>query len=98
MRDLRNSSAYGYAYVEPLVPGPASADRSCGAIHKDIDATYAPSAFSKAMAETLPDLHRFYGQWRPLLTSLLYNAPLPQSTNLRTGCPAHRGATSSRPT
>jgi phytoene dehydrogenase-like protein len=78
MRDLE-LFRYGYSYVEPLIQQAAAfRDGSCVVIHKDIDATCASLArFSKRDAETFRDLHRFYGQMRPLLTSLLYNAPLP---------------------
>jgi phytoene dehydrogenase-like protein len=78
MRDLE-LYRYGYSYVEPPVQQAAAfRDGSCVVIHKDLDATCTSLArFSKRDAETFRDLHRFYGQMRPLLTSLLYNAPLP---------------------
>src|SRR5262249_20252544 len=78
MRDLE-LYRYGYSYVEPPVQQAAAfRDGSCVVIHKDVDATCASLArFSKRDAQTFHDLHRFYENMRPLLTSLLYNAPLP---------------------
>ena len=78
MRDLE-LYRFGYSYVEPLVQqGAAFRDGTCVTIHKDVEATCASLArFSNRDADTFRDLHRFYGEMRPLLTSLLYNAPLP---------------------
>ena len=78
MRDLE-LYRFGYAYVEPPIQqGAAFRDGTCVVIHKDVEATCASLArFSKRDAETFRELHRFYAKMRPLLTSLLYNAPLP---------------------
>jgi len=78
MRDLE-LYRFGYSYVEPPVQqGAAFRDGTCVVIHKDVDATCRSLArFSKRDADTFRDLHRFFGEMRPLLTSLLYNAPLP---------------------
>ena len=78
MRDLE-LYRYGYSYVEPPVQqGAAFRDGTCVVIHKDLDKTCMSLArFSKRDAETFRHLHRFFGEMRPLLTSLLYNAPLP---------------------
>src|SRR5262245_26576643 len=78
MRDLE-LYRYGFAYVEPPVQQAAAfRDGSCVVIHKDLDATCLSLArFSKRDAESFRDLHHFYVKLRPLLTSLLYNAPLP---------------------
>jgi len=79
MRDLE-LYRFGYAYVEPLVQQAAAfRDGTCVVIHKDLDATCASlGRFSNRDAQTFRDLHHLYGQkMRPLLVSLLYNAPLP---------------------
>lgn len=78
MRDLE-LYRFGYGYVEPLVQqGAAFRDGTCVVIHKDVEATCASLArFSKRDADTFRHLHKFFGEMRPLLTSLLYNAPLP---------------------
>jgi phytoene dehydrogenase-like protein len=78
MRDLE-LYRYGFSYVEPPIQQAAAfRDGSCVVIHKDLDATCASLArFSKRDAESFRDLHHFYAKLRPLLTSLLYNAPLP---------------------
>lgn len=54
--------------------------RTCIVIHKDIDKTCASLArFSKQDAETFRALwHTYCIEMRPLLASLLYNAPLPR--------------------
>src|SRR3984893_18376464 len=79
MRDLE-LYRFGYSYVEPLVQqGAAFRDGTCVVIHKDLDKSCASLArFSKRDAQTFRDLHELYGkQMRPLLISLMYNAPLP---------------------
>src|SRR5580692_6656251 len=71
---------FGYAYVEPPVQQAAAfRDGTCVVIHKDLVATCRSLArFSKRDAETFRALHELYGKkMRPLLVSLLYNAPLP---------------------
>src|SRR5262249_6063631 len=70
----------GYSYTEPPVQQAAAfRDGTCVVIHKDLDATCRSLArFSRRDAETFRDLHELYGRtMRPLLRSLLYNAPLP---------------------
>ena len=78
MRDLE-LYRFGYSYVEPPIQqGAAFRDGTCVVIHKDLDATCASlGRFSNRDADTFRDLHHFYTGMRPLLTSLLYNAPLP---------------------
>ena len=79
MRDLE-LHRFGFSYIEPLVQQAAAfRDGSCVVIHQDLDATCASLArFSKRDAETFRELHQLYAvKMRPLLTSLLYNAPLP---------------------
>src|SRR5262252_1693168 len=78
MRDLE-LYRFGYSYVEPPVQQAAAfRDGTCVVIHKDLDATCASLArFSRRDAERFRELHHFFGKMRPLLTSLLYNAPLP---------------------
>jgi phytoene dehydrogenase-like protein len=78
MRDLE-LYRFGYSYVEPLVQqGAAFRDGTCVVIHKDVEATCRSLArFSKRDADTFRELHEFFSKMRPLLTSLLYNAPLP---------------------
>ncbi len=74
---------FGYAYVEPPVQQAAAfRDGTCVVIHKDVDLTCRSLArFSRRDAETFRDLHELYGiKMRPLLRSLLYNAPLPVET------------------
>src|SRR5215813_1545658 len=71
---------FGYSYIEPPVQQAAAfRDGTCVVIHKDLDATCRSLArFSRRDAETFRDLHELYGRtMRPLLRSLLYNAPLP---------------------
>src|SRR5712691_9328614 len=72
---------YGYSYVEPPVQQAAAfRDGSCVVIHKDLDATCASLArFSKQDAETFRELWNTYClEMRPLLASLMYNAPMPR--------------------
>ncbi len=80
MRDLE-LYRFGFSYVEPPVQQAAAfRDGTCVVIHKDLDATCASLArFSRTDARTFRDLHHLYARdMRPLLISLLYNAPLPR--------------------
>jgi phytoene dehydrogenase-like protein len=79
MRDLE-LHRFGFSYIEPPIQQAAAfRDGTCVVIHKDLDATCASLArFSKRDAERFRELHHLYAvEMRPLLTSLLYNAPLP---------------------
>jgi phytoene dehydrogenase-like protein len=79
IRDLE-LHRFGFSFIEPLVQQAAAfRDGTCVVIHKDLEATCASLArFSQRDAQTFRDLHHVYGQqMRPLLVSLLYNAPLP---------------------
>ena len=72
---------YGFSYIEPPVQqGAAFRDGTCVVIHKDIDKTCASLArFSKQDAQTFRELWNAYCvEMRPLLASLLYNAPMPR--------------------
>ena len=72
---------YGFSYVEPPVQqGAVFDDGTCVVIHKDIDRTCASLArFSKRDADSFRALwHTYCIEMRPLLASLLYNAPLPR--------------------
>jgi phytoene dehydrogenase-like protein len=72
---------FGFSYIEPPVQQAAAfRDGTCVVIHKDLDKTCASLArFSKQDAETFRDLwHTYCEEMRPLLVSLLYNAPLPR--------------------
>jgi phytoene dehydrogenase-like protein len=72
---------YGFSYIEPPVQqGAAFRDGTCVVIHKDLDKTCASLArFSKQDAETFRALWDTYCvEMRPLLMSLLYNAPMPR--------------------
>ena len=72
---------YGFSYIEPPVQqGAAFRDGTCVVIHKDLDKTCASLArFSKQDAETFRALwHTYCVEMRPLLVSLLYNAPMPR--------------------
>ena len=72
---------YGFSYIEPPVQqGATFRDGTCVVIHKDLDKTCASLArFSKQDAETFRELWQTYCiEMRPLLVSLLYNAPLPR--------------------
>jgi len=66
--------------VEPPVQQAAAfRDGTCIVIHKDLDKTYASLArFSKQDADIFRDVwHAYCEEMRPLLVSLLYNAPMP---------------------
>ena len=79
MRDLE-LHRFGFSYIEPIVQQAAAfRDGSCVVIHQDLDATCASLArFSKQDAQTFRELYHLYAEkMRPLLVSLLYNAPLP---------------------
>ena len=72
---------YGFSYIEPPVQQAAVFRDGTGiVIHKDLDKTCASLArFSKQDAETFRELwHTYCVEMRPLLVSLLYNAPLPR--------------------
>ena len=72
---------YGFSYIEPPVQQAAVFRDGTGiVIHKDLDKTCASLArFSKQDAETFRELwHTYCEEMRPLLVSLLYNAPLPR--------------------
>lgn len=79
MRDLE-LHRFGFSFIEPPVQQAAAfRDGSCVVIHQDLDATCTSLArFSKQDAKTFRDLYHLYAvKMRPLLASLLYNAPLP---------------------
>ncbi|HKS85295.1 MAG TPA: NAD(P)/FAD-dependent oxidoreductase [Pseudolabrys sp.] len=70
---------YGFSYIEPPVQQAAVfRDGTAVVIYKDVDRTCASLArFSKQDAEAFRALWRTYcEEMRPLLVSLLYNAPL----------------------
>jgi phytoene dehydrogenase-like protein len=72
---------YGFSYIEPPVQQAATfRDGTAVVIHKDLDKTCASLArFSKQDAETFRGLwHTYCEELRPLLVSLLYNAPMPR--------------------
>ena len=71
---------YGFSYIEPPVQQAAVFRDGTGiVIYKDLDKTCASLArFSRQDAETFRTLwHTYCAEMRPLLVSLLYNAPLP---------------------
>lgn len=79
MRDLE-LYRFGFSFVEPPVQQAAAfRDGSCVVVHQDVAATCASLArFSRRDAATFRELYQLYGvRMRPLLVSLLYNAPLP---------------------
>lgn len=72
---------YGFSYIEPPVQQAAVfRDGTAIVLYKDLDKSCASLArFSKQDAETFRDLwHTYCVEMRPLLVSLLYNAPLPR--------------------
>ena len=72
---------YGFSYIEPPVQQAAVFRDGTGiVIYKDLDKTCASLArFSKQDAETFRALwHTYCEEMRPLLVSLLYNAPMPR--------------------
>jgi phytoene dehydrogenase-like protein len=72
---------FGFSYIEPPVQQAAAFRDGTGIIiYKDLDKTCASLArFSKQDAETFRALwHAYCEEMRPLLTSLLYNAPMPR--------------------
>ncbi len=72
---------YGFSYIEPPVQQAAAfRDGTCVMVYKDLDKTCASLArFSKQDAETFRELwHAYCLEMRPLLASLLYNAPMPR--------------------
>jgi phytoene dehydrogenase-like protein len=80
LRDL-DLARYGFSYIEPPVQQAAAfRDGTCITIHKDLDLTCASLArFSRQDAATFRELWNAYClELRPLLVSLLYNAPMPR--------------------
>lgn len=78
VRDLE-LQRFGFSYIEPSVQQAAVFRDGTGiVIHHDIEKTcQSLGHFSKRDADTFRDLYELYGvKMRPLLTSLLYNAPL----------------------
>ena len=74
-------SRYGYSYIEPVVQQAAVfRDNTCITIHKDLDRTCESLArFSRQDATTFRELWNTYCiEMRPLLVSLMYNAPMPR--------------------
>ena len=72
---------YGFSYIEPPVQQAAVFRDGTGiVIYKDLEKTCASLArFSKQDAETFRSLwHTYCEEMRPLLVSLLYNAPMPR--------------------
>jgi len=72
---------YGFSYIEPPVQQAAVfRDGTDIVIYKDLDKTCASLArFSKQDAETFRELwHTYCEEMRPLLASLMYNAPMPR--------------------
>jgi phytoene dehydrogenase-like protein len=72
---------FGFSYIEPPVQqGAVFRDGTCVVIHQEIDKTCASlSRFSKQDADSFRELYNTYCvTMRPLLVSLLYNAPLPR--------------------
>ncbi|MFZ0402054.1 MAG: FAD-dependent oxidoreductase, partial [Pseudolabrys sp.] len=72
---------YGFSYIEPPVKQAAVFRDGTGiVIYKDLAKTCASLArFSKQDAETFRVLwHTYCEEMRPLLVSLLYNAPMPR--------------------
>jgi len=74
-------SRFGFSYIEPPVQqGAVFKDGTCVVVHKNLDKTCASLArFSRQDADTFRELYYTYCvAMRPLLVSLLYNAPLPR--------------------
>src|SRR5690349_11167044 len=72
---------FGFSYIEPPVQQAAVFRDGTGiVVYKDLDRTCASLArFSKQDAETFRTLwHTYCEEMRPLLVSLLYNAPMPR--------------------
>jgi phytoene dehydrogenase-like protein len=72
---------YGFSYIEPPVQQAAAfRDGTCVMVYKDLDKTCASLArFSKQDAATFRELWNTYCiEMRPLLASLMYNAPMPR--------------------
>jgi phytoene dehydrogenase-like protein len=72
---------YGFSYIEPPVQQAAVFRDGTGiVIYKDLDKSCASLArFSKQDAATFRELwHTYCEEMRPVLVSLLYNAPLPR--------------------
>ena len=84
LRDLE-LHRFGFSYIEPPVQQAAIFRDGTGiVVYKDLDRTCASLArFSKQDAETFRDLwHTYCEEMRPLLVSLLYNAPMPREALL----------------
>ena len=80
LRDLE-LYRYGFSYIEPPVQQAAVFRDGTGiVIYKDLDKSCASLArFSRQDAETFRALwHTYCEEMRPLLVSLLYNAPMPR--------------------
>ena len=80
LRDLE-LHRYGFSYIEPPVQQAAVFRDGTGiVIYKDLDRSCASLArFSRQDAETFRALwHTYCEEMRPLLVSLLYNAPMPR--------------------
>ena len=80
LRDLE-LHRFGFSYIEPPVQQAAVFRDGTGiVVYKDLDQTCASLArFSKQDAETFRALwHTYCEEMRPLLVSLLYNAPMPR--------------------
>jgi phytoene dehydrogenase-like protein len=80
LRDLE-LHRFGFSYIEPPVQQAAIFRDGTGiVVYKDLDRTCASLArFSKQDADTFRDLwHTYCEEMRPLLVSLLYNAPMPR--------------------
>ncbi|MBV9556691.1 MAG: NAD(P)/FAD-dependent oxidoreductase [Pseudolabrys sp.] len=79
LKDL-DLARYGYSYIRPIVQQAAVfRDNTCITIHEDLDKTCESlGKFSKQDAATFRELWNTYVvEMRPLLVSLLYNAPMP---------------------
>jgi phytoene dehydrogenase-like protein len=79
LKDL-DLARYGFSYIEPPVQQAAVfRDGTCITVHKDLDKTCESLArFSKQDAATFRELWNTYClEMRPLLVSLMYNAPMP---------------------
>ena len=80
LRDLE-LHRYGFSYIEPPIQQAAVFRDGTGiVIYKDLDKSCASLArFSRQDAETFRALwHTYCEEMRPLLVSLLYNAPMPR--------------------
>src|SRR5262249_8943362 len=88
LRDLE-LDRYGFSYIEPPVQQAAVFRDGTGiVIYKDLDKSCASLArFSRQDAETFRALwHTYCEEMRPLLVSLLYNAPMPREQLIHRLC------------